>query len=235
MRSRVDLRTSPSRSALGAALLALVACAGDPPPPGFEQVGGADGAGGAVTDSSSASSSSASSSVTSTTSSSVSSTSASTSASSSTGGLGCDEGPSGEPNDTESTARDLGTIGDCDDEGEALTGVLTGFADVDWYKYLGSDKSAFCSVSPARSLVATHPVELCKFVQCLDGQAPDFDCPSGTSSATSPDGRAGCCGTAGFDFGASCGSFLGSDDLRVYLRLTTEQQACVEYTVDYHF
>lgn len=233
MRSRVDLRTCPSRCALAAALSGLVACAGDPPAPGFEQVGGADGAGGALTDPSSASSSSGS--TTSAVSSNASSTAASTSSSSSTGGLSCDEGPSGEPNDTESTARDLGTIGDCDDEGEALSGVLTGFADVDWYKYLGSDKSAFCSVSPARSLVATHPVELCKFVQCLDGQAPSFTCPSGTSSATSPDGRAGCCGSAGFDFGASCGSFLGSDDLRVYLRVTTEQQACVEYTIDYHF
>lgn len=231
MRPRVDLRTCLGPSALCTLLLTLGACASDPPAPGFEQVGGADGAGGSSTTATTTSSSTATSAV----SSSVSSSATSTSSSSSTGGLDCSEGPSSEPNDTEATARDLGTIGDCDDEGEALSGVLTGFADVDWYKYLGSDKSAFCSVSPARSLVASHPVELCKFVQCLDGQAPSFDCPSGTSSATSPDGRAGCCGSAGFDFGASCGSFLGSDDLRVYLRVTTEQQACVEYTIDYHF
>jgi hypothetical protein len=231
MRSRVDLRTCPSRCALAAALSGLVACAGDPPAPGFEQVDGEGGAGGAPSSSTSTSASS----ITSASSSSVSSSAASTSSSSSTGGLDCGEGPSSEPNDTEATARDLGTIGDCDSEGEQISGVLTGFADVDWYKYLGSDKSAFCSVSPARSLVASHPVRLCKFVQCLDGQAPSFSCPSGTSSATSPDGRAGCCGSAGFDFGASCGSFLGSDDLRVYLRVTTEEQACVEYTIDYHF
>jgi hypothetical protein len=236
MRTDVDARAMLGLplTVAALALAGLVACASDPPAPGFEQVGGAGegGAASASTTTSSSQSSSATSSVAS--SSSASSTTASSAtSSSSSGGLDCGEGPGPDGDDTEASATDLGTIGDCDGDGESVTGVLTGFGDVDWYRYLGDD--GLCVVSPSRALVASHAVRLCKYVQCVGGQEPDIECPNGTEAATSPDGRPGCCGSSGFDLDAGCAGLIGDDSMRIYLSVETEQQACVEYTIDYHF
>ena len=217
-----------------------VACGGDPPEPGFEEVGGSgEGAGGPSSTKTSSTSSSMSNTTTSagpTTTSSSTTTSTSTSTTPSTGTSGCNDLGPGEPNDTESTAHDLGTIGDCDDEGGSVSGLLDGPTDPDWYKYYGTDASSLCTTDPNRSVTSSHPIRVCKFIQCDDNEANDFECPSGTSSATSPDGRPGCCAASSIDFSLTCGSSsLNADNAMVYVRIDTQENACVTYTLTYAY
>lgn len=146
-----------------------------------------------------------------------------------------DDGP-GEPNDSEATAVDLGTIDDCNGSGSTVTGLLFGVADVDWYKYQGVDTFGIgCSVDPKRTVTSSDPLTLCKYFQCPDNDET-FDCPSGTSPATSPDGRPGCCGDGGFTVGLTCGSSsLNSDDALVYIKLETAVNDCVNYSLSFEY
>jgi len=243
--------TTPARTgsamACPALALALLACGSEPPPAGFEPLGGAGGSGGdgGAVSSVSSSSASTSESATSTSNGATSTTTSATSAggaggadatSSTSTGPACDDTGPGEPNDTEQQAVDLGTIGDCDDLAETVSGVLTGFSDVDWYKFLGADASAFCAVDPGRTLTSGNAVTLCKFVQCTDGSAANFDCPNGTTAATSPEGRPGCCGQAGFELDLTCGSSpFNADDAMIYLRIEPEVALCTAYSITYDF
>jgi hypothetical protein len=224
-------------------LVVLVACSSEPPPPGFEPVGGE---GGVLTGTGSGASSQGGAPTTSTMSGPTTTTmSGPTTTTTTTGGAGgaggepagtggsgltCDTGD--EPNDSESTAVDLGVITDCDGDGSSFTGELSGINDQDWYKYEASDDFG-CSVDATRDVMAAQAVRFCKYAQCLDDSDPALSCPDGTDDATSPDGRPGCCGDAGFTFAPDCSGI--SDDARVYLQLRTLSNDCVAYTVDYHY
>jgi hypothetical protein len=227
------------RGPLSGALIALaiVSCGKGPPKPGFEEVGGSGGDSTSTVASTSVSSTHATTGVTTSANTTVSSSATSTVASSSSGPICNDPGP-GEPNDTEPTATSLGAIGDCDDEGDMISGVLDGPTDADWYKIDGNDASSFCVVDPSRSLQSSSPVRLCKFIQCKNGESTNFSCPGGTTPATSPQGRPGCCSMGGFTIGdLGCGgSTLDSDNSTIYLRLDNPQgAACPSYTVAYHY
>lgn len=216
-----------------------VACGGDPPEPGFEEVGGSgEGAGGPSTTSTKASSTTGGPSTTSTMSGPTTSTttmSTTTGATTTTGSSGCNDLGPGEPNDTEATAHDLGTIPDDDAQGGSVSGLLDGTTDPDWYKYYGTDEFG-STTDPNRTVTSSHPIRICKFVQCDNNEENDFSCPSGTSAATSPDGRPGCCGTSAFEFSLTCGSSsLNSDNATVYIRIDTQQNACVTYTLSYAY
>lgn len=138
-----------------------------------------------------------------------------------------------EPNETEATAEDLGTIDDCDGSGDTVTGILAGVGDTDWYKYSGTD-SFGCSVDPSRQLTSSDPISVCKYAQCPDNDE-SFTCPAGSTDATSPDGRPGCCSNTGFEFGFSCGSSINSDEAVIYIRLETNTNDCVTYSLTYHY
>lgn len=150
------------------------------------------------------------------------------------GGAGaCGSGDTAEPNDTEALSLDLGAINDSDSGGGIVQGTLTTAGDIDWFRYTGSD-TTFYVADPARTFVASGPARLCKFLECLDGGPVTFDCPSGTQPATSPEGRAGCCGTAGFGFSHACPSSV--DDAIVFIRVDSPQSPdCIDYSVGYHF
>jgi hypothetical protein len=215
------------------------ACGDDPPDPGFEEVGGSgEGAGGPSTTgsgSTSTKSTGASSPTTATTSTNMTTSTTTTTNTSSSTGSGCQDGGPGEPNDSEAAAHDLGTIGDCDDEGGSVSGVLDGTTDPDWYKYQGTDGTG-CSVDPSRAITSSHPIRVCKFIQCDDNEENDFECPGGTQAVDSPDGRPGCCSTSEFNFGLTCGSSsLNSDNATVYVRIDTTANECVTYTLTYHY
>lgn len=234
------LRFALLAAAVAAPSVLGVACGGDPPDPGFEEVGGSgEGAGGPSTSSSKASSTSSGPSTTSTmsgpTTTSTTSTSTTTGSTTSTGSSGCNDLGPGEPNDSEATAHDLGTIGDCDDEGGSVSGLLDGTTDPDWYKYYGTDGTG-CTTDPNRTVTSSHPIRVCKFIQCDNNEENDFECPGGTSAAMSPDGRPGCCGTSSIDFSLTCGSSsLNSDNAMVYVRVDTQENACVTYTLSYAY
>jgi hypothetical protein len=220
---------------LGFSLLVVVACSSETPPPGFEPVGGE---GGALTGTGTGASNQGGAPTTTTTTMSG-PTTTSTGGSggvggepAGTGGAGLTCDTSDEPNDTESAAVDLGVITDCDETGSSFSGELAGINDQDWYKYEASD-DFFCSVDATRDVMAGQPIRFCKYAQCLDDSDPAISCPDGTDDATSPDGRPGCCGDAGFTFAPDCDGI--SDDARIYLQLRTLSNDCVAYTVDYHY
>lgn len=183
--------------------------------------GGDAGAAGSTTSSTSSSSSSSSSTTSSSTTSSTTSTTAT-----------CQD-TGAEPNDTEQTAKNLGTIDDCDGSGSSFSGVINGPSDVDWYKYFAQDAFG-CQVGPSRSVQFMAAARICKFVECQDGSSPSVTCPAGTVGATSPEGRPGCCGSEGFDMDLDCSSI--SDDTIMYIRIDDPNGAdCTPYTVDYHY
>lgn len=215
----------------------FVACADSTPPAGFTPVGGGEeggstgeGEGGSGWQMPSSTTGSQAGPSTTTGPGPTTTTSTSTNTSTSTGGLNCNQGDA-EPNDTESTAIDLGTVDDDDGDGGTVSGILAGVGDTDWYKYYGDD--TFPGVAePARSLTSSDPVRICKFMQCVDGDGSP-DCPSGTDPATSPDGREGCCGDTGFTMGIECSGT--DDDNYIYFRVQTTTNDCVTYSIDYHY
>jgi hypothetical protein len=213
----------------GLSVACFAACGGNPKP-GFENLGGGDDGTTGVTGSTHATTAAQTSAVVTTT------VGATTSASTTTGSGCVDTGP-GEPNATETTAFDLGTIGDCDDQGDVVSGVLNGANDVDWYKFHGIDMSSLCSVDPARALSSSGSVRICKFIQCDASESNNFTCPSGSTPATSPIGRPGCCGSGDMDISLTCGSSqLNADDAMVYIRVDNPQSLpCASYTVAYHY
>ena len=221
-------------SAVAASLWAA-ACGGKAPDPGFENLGG-DAAVGATTAASQASATHGSPASNATSASATHSAASTQVAASSSTGQGCgDTGP--EPNETEQTAIDLGGIGDCDGDGESFSGMIDGNFDVDWYKFHGSDASMFCSVDPSRTLTSSAPVRLCKFIQCDNAESNNFDCPGGTTAASSPDGRPGCCSSGNINFDLVCGgSQFNDDNAVVFIRIDNpDESMCPTYTVDYHY
>ena len=138
-----------------------------------------------------------------------------------------------EPNDSEQTAKNLGTIDDCDGSGSSFAGVLNGPDDLDWFKYSGQDAFG-CSVGPSRSVTFMQPARICKFIQCEGSGDPSFTCPGGTSGATSPAGYPGCCGTDGFDMDIDCSGI--DDNATVYIRIDNPNgEDCIPYSVSYHY
>lgn len=215
-------------------------CGGDDIKPGFQSFGGA---GGATSTATTATHASASSTTVATTTSGPSTSSSTTSTTTSTGvtstttstGSGCAD-PGTEPNENEATATDLGTIGDCDNMGASVSGVLHSAFDVDWFKFHGVDGSSFCSTDPSRHITNTS-VRMCKFIQCDGSEANNFSCPSGTTSATSPDGRPGCCAMGDISFSLTCGSStLNADNAMVFIRVDNPNAvSCPAYQIDYHY
>lgn len=223
-------------------IAAFFGCANGAPVPGYENLGGegqggdGSGAGTSATTSNGSTTSSSSTTSNSTSSTSTSSTSTSsttsTTASTGTGGLMCND-TGVEPNESESTAVDLGTISDADGDGDTFAGLLEGQSDKDWYKYKGTDN--FGSVVDAtRTVSSSDVIRICKFAQCVSGTT-EVTCPSSATDATSPDGRPGCCSDHGFTFGDLNCTGTSSDDAEIYIRLDTQVHDCVTYSVDYHY
>ena len=113
-------------------------------------------------------------------------------------------------------------------------GVLNGSDDVDWYGYE-------ITGSPSTNLFVKEnvPVELCVFVECLQGTLT-LQCESGSTEAVDDYATPGCCATgdatsqaylstyqycAGTDGGAT------PDDGTAYVRLTSTEDQCAAYTL----
>ncbi len=228
--------------------LLLIGCGGDPPDPGFEPVtggstgSGASGAegGGASTPSSNGPGPGPSNTTPTTTSAQGGSDTGGSGPGGSPqggggsgqgGGLNCPDGDA-EPNNTESSAVDLGVISDCDGDGGVFSGIVAGIDDEDYFKYQASDDFG-CSVDATREVESGQAIRFCKYAQCTNGSDPSISCPSGSQTATSPDGRPGCCANSGFTFSPDCTGI--SDDVNIYMHLRTMMNECVSYTVDYHY
>ncbi|MCX4240743.1 hypothetical protein [Paraliomyxa miuraensis] len=139
-----------------------------------------------------------------------------------------------EPNDDEATATDLGMVDDSD-EGGIVSASLHHPGDVDWYRYQGDDDITG-NVDPAREIVASAGLRLCKFLECDNGLAQtEFECPAGTQYALSPSARPGCCASDGIALPDLNCTGVTEDNAMVYIRVDMPQEACVTYSVSYHY
>jgi hypothetical protein len=140
-----------------------------------------------------------------------------------------------ELNDAEDQAMDLGEINDDNDNGGVVSASLHHAGDVDWYRYLGQDDFP-SNVDPARELVASGGLRLCKFLECDNGLAEtEFECPVGTQYALSTMARPGCCSSDGFALADLNCTGVTEDNATVYIRVDQPDAACVTYAVSYHY
>jgi hypothetical protein len=145
------------------------------------------------------------------------------------GGTGATCADTDEPNDDESTAKNLGAIDDCDGSGATITDVLDGANDVDWLTFYGNDTFG-CVVDPFAATNAQ--VRLCLFADCPSAQVT---CSSGTP-ATSPLGRPGCCVAEGGADSLSLNCNGVTDSSSLYVRVDQpKQDVCQTYSLTYHY
>jgi hypothetical protein len=134
-----------------------------------------------------------------------------------------------EPNDTETTAKHLGTITDCDfGSVDTVSDKLDGSQDVDFFTVFGSDST--CIVDPTISTTAA--VRLCVYADCANLA---LTCTTG-AAATSPGGRQGCCVSSGGSVKLSLDCKGIADDATLYIRVDQgAANQCTSYSVDYHY
>ncbi len=140
----------------------------------------------------------------------------------------------GDPGGSESTAKDLPNIDDCDGSGGTKTGVAAGVVDTDFYHFKASD-TFLCTISPTASS-KTAGLELCMFSKCQTGTSTDFQgCTQGTEK-TSSLGVKGCCvntpGTLAYDYNCNGTTDEAAD---VFIRVKGTTDACQVYSFSYNF
>lgn len=138
-----------------------------------------------------------------------------------------------EPHGDEATATMLGNVG-CDSVVDlGVIGTLDG-PETDWYRYFANEGLVLCTERPEATVVAAIDVEVCAYIECLEGNASGVSCAGGSSAATSPENRPGCCGQDQAridDF--ECGGFLTPKNVNVWVSIGTSEQACVDYELSY--
>jgi hypothetical protein len=115
-----------------------------------------------------------------------------------------------------------------------IQGVLEGTDDVDWFTYHGADNFG-AVVDPTRTVTAQGTISVCKYLVCdSDPAATVVPCPQGTNPSLTGSGIPGCCATnVGFTIALDC---PGSDDsATVLIQLLTDDDACVPYSLGYHY
>lgn len=139
------------------------------------------------------------------------------------------------PGDSETTPKDLGDITDNDDDFFAVTNVLNGASDADWYYYDAADKFGYIA-EPTLELVSGSQ-RMCLFMLCANGNAAmtSVECPEGSEFAISPMLRPGCCSEATMVIKElNCD---GQDEsAHIWARIDKPAaDACSDYEVKLHF
>jgi hypothetical protein len=163
--------------------------------------------------------------------------SAGTGGSAGSGGTNNCNDPGPEPNDslpqaTPTCSAPPCEIDDCDGSGSTVTGTI-GPDDVDLHAYFGNDNVG-CQVNASVS-TEDSGYRLCLFTQCADGaQTTLIACHEGSTQEAGPSGYQGCCVTAPgtVEVEHDCPGL--DESAGVYIRID-EANACVDYSVDYHY
>jgi len=127
------------------------------------------------------------------------------------------------------TMVDEVTCGNGNDLG--VVGTLAG-PDTDWYTFLGNEVM-FCPEQPAATAAADVTVQVCVFIECVEGDADNVSCADESSAADSSGGRPGCCGdnqaqVANYD----CGMFQPRN-VNAWVSVGTTEEVCVDYALSY--
>lgn len=105
--------------------------------------------------------------------------------------------------------------------------------ETDWYTYPGGEVF-MCPERPAAQVATDVVTDVCVYLECISGgDVQNLVCADGSTDATSPDGRLGCCGqdaagVAGYD----CSGF-GGKDVNVWISVGTAEETCSDYAMSY--
>ncbi|MCA9650755.1 MAG: hypothetical protein H6712_31060 [Myxococcales bacterium] len=135
-----------------------------------------------------------------------------------------------EPNDDEGSATMLMAV-DCNNMFDlGVIGTIDG-PETDWWQYFGAEGVILCSEEPQVTVSADIDLEVCVYVDCLEGNTTGVGCTGGSVAADSPEGRPGCCGTnAAHVSGYDCsGGILTPKNVYVYVSVATDQVVCIDY------
>ena len=117
---------------------------------------------------------------------------------------------------------------DCDGTGQSISAGIDGAADVDWYKFTGTDTFG-CVVDPTAT--ATGSVNVCMYAEC---NGLSLSCDSGSPSTEG--GLQGCCDTATGTAKLSINCSGSSDNATVYVKVTAPNVTqCTPYSVSTHY
>lgn len=134
-------------------------------------------------------------------------------------------------------APQLDAIDDCDDSGFALDSTLADGDDADWYEFDGLD-TAGCAVNPTIEIDSPVMSELCAFFSCHEGDTA-LKCNGDsvdTTYAVGNETHVGCCtlGDKLSNFQFNCKGQV-SDSAHVWVRVTSDQAECSDYTLTAHY
>ncbi len=143
----------------------------------------------------------------------------------------CDE-PEGEPNDDEASAVALDEV-TCNVPGsESMSASLSG-AESDWFTF-HSDETAGCFSEPHVTVTADSDVAVCIFAAC-DAGTTETNCSMGADESESPDGAEGCCNQNQVGVGVGCPGFPASGDATIWVRVTSVEDACLPYELEWDY
>jgi hypothetical protein len=138
-----------------------------------------------------------------------------------------------DPGGSETLAKKLPDIDDCDSSATNVKGVMNGAVDVDYYSVHAAD-TFFCVVGPHVSSTAKG-LEVCVFVKCDNSGATTISGCGGGVAKTSEIGDPGCCfATPGStDISLNCSGI--NDSATLFMRVSQNGgDLCEPYELDYH-
>jgi hypothetical protein len=138
-----------------------------------------------------------------------------------------------ESDDTIDLAIDLGTMSDCDKVAKSRKGTLDHPGDHDWYKLVAKDDTlCFTALELwATSMGAEYPA-MCAYFECVNGSQVKVTCDDTSTTATSPDGKPGCC-SADASMMPAVDCAFSDDSVRIWLDVSDPlNQGCVDYSVN---
>lgn len=134
---------------------------------------------------------------------------------------------------TDATAKALPGITDNDADAASVNSIIDGALDVDMYSVAGAD--TFGYVINGTITTPTPEVEVCMFAKCQKGTMNFMGCSGGTQS-TNDIAMPGCCltspGTAVLNHNCTGTT---DDSLNTFIRVKGLKNACIPYSVTYHF
>ena len=137
-----------------------------------------------------------------------------------------------DPGSSENTAKVLPDTTDAQNDPIAVSGILNGPVDVDFYKLHVADTS-FHLLQPDTQL-KTSGAEMCVFVKCPTGPA-SVTCNGGGVAKKSDIGTDGCC-AAGPSAATPTWNCSGlNDEVTLYFRIKQTTNKCLPYSFSYAF
>lgn len=132
------------------------------------------------------------------------------------------EGPNEPANDSAATASSFD---------DPLCGFLDA-TDDDWFTFYAQDRDFRTNILRFAAWSSAPTIELCAYVKCTDGTAPDGGC---SDKVAGPDGSSGCCWTGASEgfvqyWDLDCGTVEDSGDVFVSVR-STAADTCDTYAV----